>query len=197
MERSTEISLLEELQGLKDSGRFFLDETVHSSPITRYADAGRFEAEVTDIFRKTPLIAAHASELPEPGSFLTRRVAGLPVLMTRDRQGAAHAFLNVCRHRGARLVDAPSGCKHVFSCPYHAWTYSSTGALRGVPHQKPGFPGIDRTEYGLKRLPAAERLGLVWIVADPEAAPDFDAHVAPIADDFAWFGMEQLGVARS
>lgn len=197
MDRSMEIALLEELQGLKDNGQFFLDDDVHTSPMIRYADAGRFEAEMTRIFRKVPLVAAHSRELAEPGSFVTRTIGGLAVLVTRDKAGEVHAFLNVCRHRGARLVDEAAGCKHAFSCPYHAWTYTSKGELRGVPHEKQGFPGIDRADYGLRRLPAAERLGLVWVVADPEAKPDFDAHTAPIADEFAWLGMDGLGIAHS
>ena len=197
MNRDLEIALMEELQGLKDNGKFFLDDDVQTSPVERYAGAERFAAEERSIFRALPLIAAHASELPENGSFLTRRLAGLPVLLTRDRDNQVHAFINVCRHRGARLVGEESGCKHSFSCPYHAWTWSNAGQLRGVPHEKPGFPSLDRQAHALKRLPAVERHGLIWVVADPDAEPDFDAFIDPLAGDFAWFGMNDLAVAAS
>lgn len=197
MNRDLEIALLEELQGLKSAKRFFLDEEVRRSPVERYASETRFEAEMASVFRAAPMVAAHASEMPEPGSFLTRTLAGRPVLLTRDKQGEAHAFLNVCRHRGARLVGQEQGCKHAFSCPYHAWTWDSSGRLRGAPHQAEGFPDLDREAYGLRRLPAVERLGLIWVVADPDADPDFDAHIDPLAEDFAWMGMEEMAIAAS
>lgn len=197
MERAKQIALLEELQGLKDNGLFFLDDEVAKSPITRYASQDRFDAEMRHIFRGVPIIACHASELPEPGSFMTRELSGLPVLLTRDRDNTVHAFLNVCRHRGARLVREGSGCKNAFSCPYHAWTWGNNGTLRGVPHQKEGFPGLDRDAHALKRLPATERYGLVWVVANTDAQPDFDAFLTPLAGEFAWADMETLAIAAT
>ncbi|MEM6498649.1 MAG: SRPBCC family protein, partial [Pseudomonadota bacterium] len=71
------------------------------------------------------------------------------------------------------------------------------GALRGIPHEKPGFPGLNRASLGLRRLPAAERLGLIWVIADPESYNDIDAHIAPLTSDFAWFDMANMGVAAS
>jgi len=195
MDRELEKALLQELAGLKESGLFFLDDRVQSSPVTRYLSEERFIRERDRIFRSLPLVAAHASELSENGSFLTRQIGGLPVLLTRDRSGTVNAFVNVCRHRGARLVDQEKGCKHSFSCPYHAWTWNGSGELRGVPHEKPGFPGLHREAFALKRLPALERLGLVWIIANPDGEPDFDTFLDPIAGDFIWAGMEGLGIA--
>lgn len=197
MDRAHEIALLEELQGLKHNGLFFLDDDVTKSPVERYVSQARFDSEYAAIFRKAPTIVAHASELAEPGSFLTKTLAGLPVLLTRDRTGGVNAFLNVCRHRGARLVGEASGCKHIFSCPYHAWSYDGAGHLRGIPHRDPGFPEIDRSAHGLRRLPAAERLGLIWVVADPTAVPDFDAHIAPLTADFEWLEMDRMAVAAT
>jgi phenylpropionate dioxygenase-like ring-hydroxylating dioxygenase large terminal subunit len=197
MERAKQIALLEELQGLKDNGLFFLDDEVAKSPVTRYASQDRFDAEMRDIFRGVPIIACHASELPEPGSFMTRELSGLPVLLTRDRDNTVHAFINVCRHRGARLVREGSGCKNAFSCPYHAWTWGNNGTLRGVPHQKEGFPGLDRDAHALKRLPATERYGLVWVVANTDAQPDFDSFLTPLAGEFAWAEMETLAIAAT
>ena len=197
MDREKEIALMEELQGLQDNGLFFLDDSVVLSPIERYVSKERFEAEKAGIFKRVPIIAAHSSELAEAGSFLTRDFHGLPLLLTRDRENQVHAFINVCRHRGARLVGDDSGCKHRFSCPYHAWTWSNDGELRGIPHEKPGFPDIDRTGYALKRLPVTERYGLVWAISDPEAEPDFVSFLDPLEGDFAWVEMADLAMAHS
>lgn len=143
MDRDTELQLIDELREIKASGTFYLDEEVTRSPVSNYVSQERFDLEREHLFRRVPLIAAHVSELAEPGSFLRRDVAGLPVLLTRDKEGQTNAFLNVCRHRGTQLVDEDSGCSHKFTCLYHAWTYSSTGKLIAAPHFKQGFTDED------------------------------------------------------
>ena len=110
MDRATELSLLEELAGLKSTGTAFLDDGVTFSDVQDYTSQARFDQESAHLFRQKPLAAAHASELPNSGDFVTRDLFGSPALITRDKVGEVHAFLNVCRHRGARLVDAASGC---------------------------------------------------------------------------------------
>ena len=95
--------------------------------------------------------------------------------------------MNVCRHRGTRLVDAHQGCRHRFACPYHAWTWNSRGELVNIPHEQQGFPDVDRSDLGLRRLGCREAHGWVWVQADSDEAPDVDASLAGLAEDFAWF----------
>lgn len=85
------------------------------------------------------------------------------MLVARGQDGVARAFLNVCRHRGTRLVGAASGCEKRFVCPYHAWTYGLDGALVGVPGRKTGFPTLRDDEASLVPLPIEERHGLLWV----------------------------------
>ncbi|MEN0043701.1 MAG: SRPBCC family protein [Pseudomonadota bacterium] len=187
MDHATEVELAKELLALKAEKSAYLDDAVTRRPVTDYLDPERFRMEQERIFRIVPQPVLHASELPEPGSFAVREFAGLPVLFTRDADGVAHAFLNVCRHRGSRLVAEASGCKRRFSCPYHAWTYDNRGALVGVPHEKQGFPDLDRGVMSLRRVGCAERHGFIWAWADGEASPDIDASLAGLAPD-----LEQL-----
>lgn len=196
IDRETELSLLDELKGLSDTGSAYLDETVTRSAVEDYTSQACFDLEKRRVFSTLPHIGCHGTELSEPGAFRRVELAGKPVLLTRDHDGKAHAFLNVCHHRGARLVEDRHGCKHVFSCPYHAWTWSNTGMLRGIPHQKQGFPDIDKSQYGLIRLPCVERFGWVWVVPDPSADVDIDAHLAPIAADMEWLDMDSLQIAQ-
>ncbi|MEX0283899.1 MAG: aromatic ring-hydroxylating dioxygenase subunit alpha [Paracoccaceae bacterium] len=196
MDRQTELALLDELMGLSARKSAYLDEDVTYSDVAHYTDSAHFEAEMQHVFRRYPLMVAHNSELPDPGSFLRRDTARQPMLITRDSDGQVHAFINVCRHRGARLVDETQGCKHVFSCPYHAWTWSNKGDLRGIPHRKQGFPDIDRSDYGLTRLTCAERSGWIWVVPDPSADVDIDAHLAPLDSDLRWLDMEGMVIAE-
>ncbi len=194
MDRATELSLLDELAGLKSANSAFLDETITLADVSNYTDQSRFDAEHKILLRNRPTALAHASEVPDLGSFLTEDLFGSPALVTRGRDGQVRAFFNVCRHRGARLVDAKSGCKNSFSCPYHAWTYANTGELRGIPHQEQGFPDIDKSAHGLVPLKCVERFGFVWVVADPEATTDIDAWLDPLAEDLDWIGMDQMRV---
>ena len=196
MDRSTEIELLEELAGLREGGAFHLDDAVATSPVTRYTCPQRFELERQKLFRALPAIVAHRSELPEPDSFLTREFAGLPLLLTRDGAGAVHAFLNVCRHRGNRLVDAATGCRRRFACPYHAWTWDNGGALLRITHGDVGFPDIDKGALGLKRLGCTEAHGWIWVVADTDAAPDIDRFLGGLAADFAWLDAGNLKIVH-
>ena len=103
---------------------------------------------------REPVLVARSSEIPA-GHFLTRELL-VPLLLTRDEHGRLRGFLNVCKHRGTQLVDAPSGKNRVFVCPYHAWAYNPDGQLRGIPHGY-GFDGIDRGCLNLTEVPVAER----------------------------------------
>lgn len=156
-----------------------------SIPVTNYAREERFAAERATILQRLPHVAAHSSELVEPGAFRVIEFEGLPVLLTRDKDGTARAFLNVCRHRGARLVSEDEGCKHHFTCPYHAWTYGSDGALVGGPHMESGFPDIDKAQSGLAPLPTHESMGLIWVVPKTGMAFDIEAYLEPMHADFA------------
>ena len=196
MDRSTEIELLEELAGLREARGFFLDDAVATSPVARYTGPERFALERDALFRRLPAIVAHASELAEPDGFLTRQYCGLPLLLTRDGEGAVHSFLNVCRHRGTRLVDEAAGCRRRFVCPYHAWTFDNRGALEAVTHGTAGFPGIDKGALGLKRLGCVEAHGWIWIAADTDDPPDIDGFLGDLAADFAWLDAGNLKIVH-
>lgn len=197
MDRNLQIALLTELQGLSETKAHFLDDQIQPAPVERYFDAARFEAEQDALFKSLPQIAAHSSELCDHGSYLTVELSQTSVLLTRTRAGELNAFLNVCRHRGARLVGEDRGCKNTFSCPYHGWTWDAAGQLRGVPHEKDGFPDLDRAQYGLHRLPVHEANGLIWVALKPLTDADFEAHIRPIATDLDWFEMDQMVVAAT
>ncbi|WP_170786447.1 aromatic ring-hydroxylating oxygenase subunit alpha [Ruegeria lacuscaerulensis] len=197
MDRQTEIELIKEIIGLADQKSAFLDDSIAHSPISRYSSSERFERERAMIFTRRPVIVAQSSELEVPRAFLTKRFLDLPVLLTRDENGNVRAFLNVCRHRGAKLEREAKGCKRVFTCPYHAWSWTNEGELRAVPQEAQGFPDLPRAERGLRRLPCAEKNGFIWIVADPDIAemPDIDGWLAGIGAELDWIGLDQHRIA--
>jgi phenylpropionate dioxygenase-like ring-hydroxylating dioxygenase large terminal subunit len=139
-------------------------------PVENYRSQERFAAEMERVLRRDYTAFCPSNALPEPGSYIAREAAGRPVVAVRGQDGAVRAFLNVCRHRGMRIVSE-QGCTKAFVCPYHGWTYELNGRLRHVPHAE-GFPGLEKENHGLVQLDAIERHGLVFIAQAKDAQPE-------------------------
>lgn len=162
-----------------------------------HTDAARFALEREKIFSSLPLALGHASSLPRPGDILTLDILGQPLLLTHGRDGRIRGFLNVCRHRGTRLIDAPEGARRSsISCPYHSWTYALDGALSLVPEAE-GFEGIDLKRRGLTEIPLEVRHGFIWAGIVPGKSLALDDFLCGIGADMDAFGMAaQQGFAR-
>ena len=196
MERETEIGLIEELLGLRETKSHYLDDEIEFNSVDQYQSEVIFQRERDHMFARLPAVAAHVSELPNAGDFVKREIAGRSILVTRDAHGEVRAFLNICRHRGTQLVDDESGCKHRFTCPYHAWSYANTGELVSVPHMETGFPDLDKAQYSLKSLQCEERFGFIWVIATPDVSFDFDAYYAPIAAEAEGLDLANMAIAH-
>lgn len=120
-----------------------------SLPAWTYADAEFFGAEVERIFRPSWQVVCHESDIPFPGDFHTLDYVGESVIVMRGGDGTVRAFTNVCRHRGARIVDEASGCAKKLVCPYHGWTYEQDGQLSGVPMKASYGAGFAMGDHGL------------------------------------------------
>jgi phenylpropionate dioxygenase-like ring-hydroxylating dioxygenase large terminal subunit len=159
------------------------------SPVARYLAPERLQRETETLFRRWPILIGFSSELARPGDFIAREAVGQPVLVVRQRDGSLRAFLNVCRHRGTRVVAEECGAgRRNFACPYHAWTYGLDGALLALPDAF-GFPTVDKARQGLVPLPVAEGHGMVFARPTPGDPFSVDEFLGPaLADDFAGFG---------
>lgn len=146
---------------------------VYRVPAEHYVDSGRWQREIDQIFRRLPLVLAFSAELREIGAYRSMIVADVPILLTRGSDGAVRALLNVCRHRGAVVVEEGVGNASRFTCPYHAWSYDNEGTLVGIFKQK-DFGKIDKSCHGLTPLPVFERAGLIWGGLTPGSSIDFD-----------------------
>lgn len=197
MQRSKEIALLSECLALAEAKKPFMEGEETLVPVSKYVDEARFAQEREVLFRGVPNLAAHVSQLPNPGDFITREVGGTPVLLARDSDGRVRAFLNVCRHRGATVELKPRGhCKR-FVCPYHAWTYRLDGRLDRIRHQD-GFPTLDISSTSLVQLPSFEAAGFIWIVADASGQSDFSEFLPSVLlDELVGLGCEDLEVFDS
>jgi carnitine monooxygenase subunit len=176
-------------------GTFPLATDVMALNADHYTAPKRFEAEKRRIFQRVPLVLAASCELPKAGDYKTLEVAGIPVLLVRDRAGTAHALLNACTHRGAAVA---SGCGTAarFTCPYHGWTFAQDGALIGVASSA-DFGAVDKAMLGMKRFPVAERAGLVWAILDPDSPHDPAAMLGGIDELIAGFSLADWTLIES
>ncbi|MFL4953102.1 aromatic ring-hydroxylating oxygenase subunit alpha [Streptomyces sp. MMS24-I31] len=141
-----------------------------------YTDPEVFAQEQERIFEAMWFCVARAAELAKPGQFRTVDVGRESVLVSRSRDGSVKAFLNICRHRGAKLCTEESGeVKRAFQCPYHAWTYGLDGKLVAAPNLS-SMPDVDRTGYGLVNVHVREWLGYVWVCL-ADNPPSFEEDV--------------------
>jgi phenylpropionate dioxygenase-like ring-hydroxylating dioxygenase large terminal subunit len=179
-----EHSLARRLLDHIEHGTTDLADAVLEIPADSYTDPARHAAEVDALFLREPLVLCLSGALPGPGSFWTVDICDTPVLVTRDGDGRARAFLNACRHRGVRVVDG-TGRARRFTCPFHAWTYDLGGTLVGLPVAS-AFEGMDRIGKGLVELPVDEGYGLVVGRLRPGRPVDVDEYLGPgLADELA------------
>ena len=120
--------------------------------------------------RRLPIPFCPIAALPEPGSYVARNAAGVPIVVVRDLDGTIRAFRNACRHRGMQLAEG-SGHTKLFRCTYHGWAYRLDGRLEYVPHDH-GFPNLDKDGNGLVPVHAVNvQSGLVFITQDEPVGP--------------------------
>lgn len=136
------------------------------------------EEEQRRIFDKCWIYVGHGSEIRAPGDFQTRNVAGRPVIFCRDREGTPRVFLNSCRHRGALVCTLREGNTRYFQCPYHGWTYETSGALRNVPGEEAYGPRFDKGDFGLVPVPRLEQYRDFYFFNLDRDAVDLETYLA-------------------
>jgi len=192
MNRQDQIRLLQRLLHYVDTRTTSMADAPWHNNVAVYTDQAHFAREQQVLFRQYPLLIGFASEWAKPGAYRTDDYAGVPMLIVRGRDNQLRAFLNVCRHRGAKVTQG-CGEARVFVCPYHAWTYDLAGKTMGIPDER-CFPGVREGRSSLTPLPLCERHGLVWVIptptADAAAAFDIDPWLAGLGPELATYRFE-------
>jgi glycine betaine catabolism A len=162
-------------------------------PASVYTDPAHWGREQAALFGRLPQVLCPSALLPETNMAVPHDASGRPLLITRDGEGKAHVFMNVCRHRGTRLIEGDEvQCSKRMTCPYHAWTYATDGRLLALPRPD-SFPGLDKADYGLVELDSCEAGGLIWFA--PASGADFN-HARTLGEDFDAFAMADLHLFR-
>jgi glycine betaine catabolism A len=148
-------------------------------PPRAFVDPSVFDWELETIFRGW-ICVGHASRVAERGSYMMREIGTDSVVVIGGEDGRPHAFLNVCRHRGARLIsDVEGTVRRRVKCPYHAWSYGLDGELKATPHMD-GVEDFDTSCWGLIPVRVTTVGGLVLVDLSGEA-PEVEAHVGELA----------------
>ena len=164
-------------------------EAIVKVPVGKYFEEQRWRDEMDKIFKRVPLMLAMTAELRNPGDYKAMDAGGVPVILARNEAGEVKAFVNMCSHRGAQLMDEGCGNTHRFTCPYHAWSYNVNGDLVGVYAPK-DFGEFDKSEHSLAELPCLEKAGLIWVITDPKSTLDINLFLSGYEEMLAHFGFE-------
>ena len=163
-------------------------------PNAIFTSQERFDREQARIFKRYPVPVTLSALVAEPGSAIAHQGYGIPLLITRTREGEIKAFINACQHKGSKLVEHCDAHKvSRFTCPYHAWTYGLDGRLIGVARAD-AFLNLDKSKRGLAELTVREWGGVVYVGLDRSIAPDWSQLSQQVADDFTSLGIPDAHV---
>jgi choline monooxygenase len=140
-------------------------------PAAFFHDAAVFAAERERIFLRSWHLVGHVNEFRTPGSFVVQDIFEQSVVVTAGTDGQIHAWHNVCRHRGNRLMTARRGkVGAVLRCPYHSWCYNLDGGLRAAPRTE-HLTDFSHSDWGLRRVRLEIWASWVFVTLDDSAAP--------------------------
>ncbi|QIZ38050.1 aromatic ring-hydroxylating dioxygenase subunit alpha [Saccharopolyspora sp. ASAGF58] len=144
-----------------------------------YTSPEFFDLDVAAIFAEHWIFVATEAELPEPGDYVTIALGPYSIVVVRDDDENLRSFHNICRHRGARILEQERGSVGNIVCGYHKWTYGTDGTLLHAPSQPQGF---DPSCFGLKPVHVRSVAGLVFVCLaeqPPSDFPDVAARIEP------------------
>lgn len=166
--RPDELARNIDVSGMVDSRNGLVDRAI-------FTDRKLYEQELARVFATSWLFLGHVEQLKKAGDFFTTFMGEDPVIVTKDKKGRIRAYLNSCRHRGARVLRADYGATRAFTCTYHGWSYDLEGTLISVPNED-GYANADwdRDQWGLVEVAQLDTaFGLIFATWNPEA-PSLD-----------------------
>ncbi|MGH9971978.1 MAG: aromatic ring-hydroxylating oxygenase subunit alpha [Pyrinomonadaceae bacterium] len=145
-------------------------EEAFTIPATWYTDKELYELELQTVFANSWQLAGRVDQVCEPGQFVTSEIAEEPIVVVRGNDGNLRGFFNVCRHHAAAVMTEPEGKANHLRCPYHGWTYSLEGELKGTPDFS-GVCNFDRSANGLLPVDTAVWQNWVFVKVANENTP--------------------------
>ncbi|MEN3976432.1 aromatic ring-hydroxylating dioxygenase subunit alpha [Emcibacter sp. SYSU 3D8] len=156
-----------------------------------YTSADFMQREMDMVWAKVWNVGGLASEIPEPGDYITHQLGKESILMVRQDDGAVKAFFNVCQHRGNRLVYGDDGSADLFTCVYHGWQFARDGELVNVQDPEDFREGNPCGKLNLVGMPCEVWAGFIWYNMDPDCRP-LAEFLGPVVDELAPYRIEGM-----
>ncbi|MBA4798141.1 MAG: Rieske 2Fe-2S domain-containing protein [Rhizobiales bacterium] len=165
----------------------------HSLPAGLYTRDDVFEADLDVFFMRHWIYVGLECEVPEAGDAVVIDIGKISVILLRDDENEIRVVRNVCRHRGARILDAGPTVVSKLVCPYHQWTYELDGALSYAPHMGKDF---DKSCRSLKPVQFKSIGGLIYICLSDEAPKDIETLDEVMRERLAPYDLRNAKVAH-
>jgi Rieske 2Fe-2S family protein len=167
------------------------DRKGHTLPRGLYVSDEAFAFDTQVMLKSVWLYACTVAHVKNAGDYFVFELAGNSIIIVRGRDNEVRAFWNSCRHRGAKICLAQSGCAPRLMCPYHQWTYGLDGKLLAARSMAEDF---DKADHGLNPV-ALENVGGLIFICLSDNPPPIDRVKADIVDQIAVYDLEKLKVA--
>ena len=156
-------------------------------PVERYTSRAFHDLEVERVWKKVWQMACRVEDILEPGQYVKYDIAGISVLVVRQRDGSIKAHRNVCLHRG-RTLKEQDGRADSFQCPFHGITWDLDGSLKHLPCQW-DFAHTEM-DWSLREVKVDTWGGFVFINLDPDCEPLAD-FLGDLPEHFAAWPLEK------
>ena len=159
-------------------------------PAWTYSHPEMTRLEYERILKPSWQIVGHVNSIPNPVDYLTLDIGSDSVVVVRNAKREIQAFHNVCRHRGAKILDGTGHCPGAITCPYHGWSYRLSGELLGMTMRET-FPGLERAQFALRPVRMEIQFGFVFVCLAGEPPP-LKSIWGEFLEDFTPYRFEQL-----
>jgi phenylpropionate dioxygenase-like ring-hydroxylating dioxygenase large terminal subunit len=162
-------------------------------PIEPYISPQYFELEKKYVFKKVWIHVGRVEEIPSAGDYFVKQLDACEasILVVRNREGAIHAFHNVCSHRMNKIAYTDRGSTKKFFCKFHGWAYDLNGNLVGVPEEK-CFTGLRREEHGLSPVHLQIWQGFIFVNFDRTPRQSLNEFLRPMYQELEGYPFEKM-----
>ena len=143
-------------------------KSIYKNAVIEYIDASIANTEKKIIFGESPICLGTAALVPNQGDWFTVDIGDKSILIVRNNKTEISAYLNICSHRGAKLVEGSGTKAYAFKCPYHSWVYNLDGELKARPREN-AFEEINKDQCSLQKFELDNHQGFLWLIMDKKA----------------------------
>ena len=143
-------------------------KSIYKNAVIEYIDASIANTEKKIIFEESPICLGTAALVPNQGDWFTVDIGDKSILIVRNNKTEISAYLNICSHRGAKLVEGSGTKAYAFKCPYHSWVYNLDGELKARPREN-AFEEINKDQCSLQKFELDNHQGFLWLIMNKKA----------------------------